>query len=262
MRLLRMLAAMVAVTALAGCYDRFEVPPAEIRNPENANIAIADLVKMYRGKAVVISENLIISGRVTSSDRAGNFYRSLTVEQNGAAVEIRAGLTDMHNVWPVGSCVTVRLQGLAMGEDDGMKCIGLPAAEYSYLPVEYIPSREELDSIIARTSDPEPFAIPDYYAPMLDRSMCGRLVRVVLLARAEDDAAAETWEGYRIFEDSEDHTRIAVSVSSYANFAQHSVPDSESLAIAGILLYGRPDGAGKDMFIIKPRDESDIVPYY
>lgn len=261
MRLLSVLVLAAAILPLGGCRDRFGSPAGEDFDAPNANITIASLIGMYRGEPVVITENMTIAGRVTSSDRAGNFYRSLMVEQDGAAVEIMAGLTDLHNVWPAGSGVTVRLQGLAMGRRDNVTCLGLPAPEYSYLPVGYIPSREELDARISRTHGPEPFGIPDFYAPQLDVSMCGRLVRVVALVRTADDAEAGSWAGFRIFEDDEVGNRIAVSVSSYADFAAHAVPSGRRFAIAGILLWGRPEGADEDMFILKPRDERDISLY-
>ena len=284
----RLRAALIAAAAMlaAGCYDSFEAPADKAAEAENADITIADLVAMYRGSTVEISENLVISGRVTSSDRAGNFYRSLMVEQvpaaageavvgktgaaaesvgeRVAAVEIRVALTEMHNIWPVGCGVTVRLQGLAMGESMGVKCIGLPAAEYSYNPVEYIGSRVEADRIIARTHGPEPFGIPNLYAPMLERQMCGRIVRVVALVPSESGGAAEEgaevrrWGGINLFEDDEDGTRIAVMVSDYADFASHAVREGR-VAVTGILQYGRPEGADEDMFILKPRDEGDIL---
>lgn len=257
MRLLRALA-LAAAMLPAVCCDRFAEPAQTTGDTPKANITIAALAEMYRGSAVVITENLIIAGRVTSSDREGNFYRSFTVEQDGAAVEIMAGLTDLHNIWPLGSGVTVRLQGLALGEADGVKRLGLPETEYGGLSVGYIPSRVELDAHISRTHGPEPFGIPNYYATMLDRRMCGRLVRVVSIARADDDTA-DVWEGFRIFEDDENGTRIAVSVSRYARFAQQPVVGRGPVAISGILLYGRPEGADEDMFILKPRHEDDFL---
>ena len=271
----RAAAAAVAIAAAAllatGCYDRFDAAADAALDPDNANISIADLVAMYRDGTMIISENLVISGRVTSSDRAGNFYRSLMVEQEGtdgtaaAAVEIRASLTDMHNIWPVGSGIAVRLQGLALGESAGVKCLGLPPAAYSYNPVDYIPSRVELDRIISRTHGPEPFGIKSYRLGSLDRRMCGLLVRVVSLVPADDEAESRLWGGVNIFAESGDdeeeedgRQRIAVTVSDYADFAAHAIP-AEPVTVTGILQYGRPDGADEDMFILKPRDESDIL---
>lgn len=257
---MRLLLSILIAAVAAGCYDTFDEPAATVPDPENANIAIGDLTAMYRGQTVSISENLTIAGRVTSSDRAGNFRYSFTVEQDGSAVEIMVRLTDLHNIWPVGCRVAVHLQGLAMGESYGVKCIGRQPAAYGYMSVDYIGSRVEADRCIFRTHDAEPFGIEAFTAGSLSREMCGRLVRVVSLTRTGDAEERAVWSGYNIFEDAEEQTRIAVYVRSYANFATHEVPGSE-IAVTGILQYGRPDGAGEDMFIIKPRDEDDILPY-
>lgn len=257
---MRLLLSILIAAMAAGCYDTFDEPAAAVPDPENADMTIGDLVAMYRGQSVTINEDITIAGRVTSSDRAGNFRHSFTVEQDGSAVEIMVRLTDLHNIWPVGCRVAVHLQGLAMGESYGVKCIGRPPAAYGYLPVDYIGSRVEADRCISRTHDVEPFGIGAFTIESLHRGMCGRLVRVVSLRRIGDADERAVWGGYNIFEDTEEHTRIAVYVRDYANFAAHEIPDSE-LAVTGILQYGRPDGAGEDMFILKPRDEDDFLPY-
>lgn len=260
MRLLRcVLTAALAVMLAGGC-GRSGTEGQGTHDVPNANTGIAALVAMYRGQTVTISEDITIAGRVTSSDRAGNFRHSFTVEQDGSAVEIMVRLTDLHNIWPVGCRVAVHLQGLAMGESYGVKCIGRPPAAYGYLPVDYIGSRVEADRCISRTHDVEPFGIGAFTIESLHRGMCGRLVRVVSLRRIGDADERAVWGGYNIFEDTEEHTRIAVYVRDYANFAAHEIPDSE-LAVTGILQYGRPDGACEDMFILKPRDEDDFLPY-
>lgn len=270
MRILRAAVAAAAFVALCSCRGDFGVPAAGASDPENADITIGELKALYRGHTVTITEPLTIAGRVTSSDRAGNFRYSFMVEQDGAAVEVMARLTDLHNTYPTGSRVAVDLQGLAIGERMGVICVGMPAEEYDYYPVDYIWSRVELDRRISRTHDPEPFGIPGYYVSMLERGMCGRIVRVVSLQRAagvQDDEQSTTpsvppvWGGYTIFEDpSEEGGRIAVYVSDYANFADRPVSESVT-AVTGILQYGRPDGSAEDMFILKPRDEHDFLPY-
>lgn len=268
MRLLQAAIAVAAALAAAGCYDSFgPLTPGHAPTVE-ANIAIGDLTAMYRGSTAVIGENLTIAGRVTSSDRAGNFLYSFVIEQDGAAVEIMARQTDLHNICPVGSSVAVRLQGLAMGERLGVKCIGTPPEEYDYYPVGYIMSREEFDRCVVLTGGPQPFAIPDTDIAALDRRMCGRIVRVTGLTRvagvvgvvADDGTEKSVWSGYNIFADADAQNRIAVYVSSYADFAAHR-PPSGRVAVAGILQYGRPEGAKEDMFILKPRDEADISAY-
>ena len=270
MRLLRcVLTAALAVMLAGGC-GRSGTEGQGTHDVPNANTGIAALVAMYRGQTVTISEDITIAGRVTSSDRAGNFRYSFMVEQDGAAVEVLAHLTDLHNIYPVGSSVAIRLKGMAMGQRMGVVCLGMPAAEYDYYPVDYVWSRVELDNRIVRTHDPEPFSIPVCYVPMLGRGMCGCTVRAMSLRRVDDGPSGDAsgvvrppvWGGYTIFEDTSDEGggRIAVYVSEYANFAGRPVPESV-ISVTGVLQYGRPTGAGEDMFILKPRDAEDFLPY-
>ena len=270
MRLLHCVLTAALAVMLTGCYGRSDAEGPGTHDVPNANTGIASLVAMYRGQTATINEDITIAGRVTSSDRAGNFRYSFMVEQQGAAVEVLAHLTDLHNIYPVGSSVAIRLKGMAMGQRMGVVCLGMPAAEYDYYPVDYIWSRVELDSRIVRTHDPEPFGIPVCYVSMLGHGMCGRIVRVMSLRRVDDEPARDTsdvagppaWGGYTIFEDTSDEggRRIAVYVSEYANFAGRQVPESV-VSATGVLQYGRPTGAGEDMFILKPRDANDILPY-
>ena len=64
---------------------------------------------------------------VTTSDRAGNFYRTLCIEQAGAALEVMVGLDHLHNDYPPGSRLMVRLRGLTLGLQYGVLQAGTRA---------------------------------------------------------------------------------------------------------------------------------------
>ncbi|MCH5334557.1 MAG: hypothetical protein J1D86_01960 [Alistipes sp.] len=252
----RIVAIISAMLFASGCYDSFDNPPVRDTDPENANITIAELNSLYRDGTVVITQELTIAGTVTSSDKAGNFRYSFTIEQDGAAVEILARQSDLHNIYPKGCRTAVRLRGLALGQTDGVKQIGMPPADYGYYPVDYIPSRQQLDLHISRSEGPgEPG--PHACRPEeLREDMCGRLVRITGLLHSPEEEA-ESIAGYTVF-NHDDGMRIAVYVRPYADFAEMPVPEG-STAVTGILLHGRV--AGEDMFIIKPRDERDFMSY-
>ena len=55
----------------------------------------------------------VLTGYVTTSDRANNFYRSFFVEDRTGALEVRAGLYDLHNMYGLGEQVALRLDGLS-----------------------------------------------------------------------------------------------------------------------------------------------------
>lgn len=68
----------------------------------------------------------MVSGNVTTSDREGNFFRSFFIEDETGAVEIRAGLYDLHAVYRLGQQVTVVADSLTLGLTGGVLQLGLP----------------------------------------------------------------------------------------------------------------------------------------
>lgn len=65
-----------------------------------------------------VSEDLWIKGRITTSDRSGNFYKSFYIQDdaNGPGIEIKVGRTSLHNDYKVGQMVYISLDGLSVGE--------------------------------------------------------------------------------------------------------------------------------------------------
>ncbi|MBQ5654509.1 MAG: hypothetical protein IIV28_06965, partial [Alistipes sp.] len=48
---------------------------------------LAALQALQTDRVVTIDEELVVAGRVTTSDAKGNFYRSLLIEEGGSALE-------------------------------------------------------------------------------------------------------------------------------------------------------------------------------
>ena len=107
----------------AGCYDDAGTPATTIETPP-ATTTLAELRRLYAGRTVRIESDIFVRGRVVTSDRAGNFYRTLVLEEQGAAAELMAGIDGLHNVYPEGCELTVGLRELALGESYGVLQIG------------------------------------------------------------------------------------------------------------------------------------------
>ncbi|MBR2049643.1 MAG: hypothetical protein IJ957_02935, partial [Rikenellaceae bacterium] len=74
-----------------GCdYDRFDpIEPTDVQWIPNAELSD---VRHSFAVATTIREDMIITGRVTSSDEGGNFYRTLTIEDATGALELMVGM--------------------------------------------------------------------------------------------------------------------------------------------------------------------------
>ena len=74
--------ALLALCGLScGCRDRFDVPDTPADVPA-ANITIASLHAFLHAETVVVREELTVGGTVVSSDEAGNFYRTLVLDDH------------------------------------------------------------------------------------------------------------------------------------------------------------------------------------
>lgn len=245
---------VVAAMLSAGCYDRHTMP-AESPGTETPTVTIAEFARQCDGGVTEIDVDAIIAGRVTTSDEEGNFYKSFFIEDSSGGIEIMAGTYDIHNRYPEGVEVSVRLMGCAAAQSDGVVRIGLPAEDYSLDEVAYFESDVLLDRHIMRGTTvvdvtPATIGITD-----ADADKCGRLVKVRKVRYVPDKEDSDrTCMGFRRFEDAEGNG-IYTSVSEYADFAGMEIPDSE-LAVCGILQYGHVTGIG-ERYIIKPRSAGD-----
>lgn len=122
------------------------------------NTTIAALAATYKnGKPAEIKDNIIIAGRVTTTDKPGNFYKSLYIQDETGAIELKIGKNSLHNDYKEGQMVYVKCgpgessKGLFLGSygfksgsygGNGMAQLGCedPTGEYetSYIMLDYI----------------------------------------------------------------------------------------------------------------------------
>ena len=260
----------------AGCYDDAGVPAPKNDPLPEANLSLPDLSARCGDTPVRIVQDIVVAGRVTTSDEAGNFFRSVVLQEDGTGVELMAGLDDLFRVYPPGCRIAVRLQGLAMCRRFGVVQIGTMPAAGDYA-VEAIGVRALLDRYVAcETVDvlrPVPRIVAfDELAP----DMCGCLVQIedltpfwnwygedanqtlrpkeMLPLPSEEDPTDWKWEGYRLFEDRAGN-RIATYTSTYARYAASEIPKGP-VTLVGVLQYGNAGSIGKS-YMIKMRDEND-----
>ena len=194
-----------------------------------------------------------VEGTVTSSDRARNFYRSLCIEDGNAAIEVMAGIDQLHNDYPAGCRVTLRLEGLAVGESRGVLQAGRLPDPGSGYATDYIGSKPALDAALIRHGEtlrelePARLRIAE-----LTPERCGTLVRIDRLIYRPEDLSGSTWSGYKRFADDEG-AEIYTYVRTYARFADEEVPAGQ-VSLTGILQH---DETGGGRYILKLRDETD-----
>lgn len=111
-------------------HTSFEFVSMECEDAEIvANTTIQSVKDIYVfGRPVLIEENLIIEGYVVSNDRAGNFYKSLSIQDKPmnptVAISISVDASNLYTKYELGRKVFVKLKGLAIGNYFGRLQIG------------------------------------------------------------------------------------------------------------------------------------------
>jgi hypothetical protein len=241
----------------SGCAE-WQVPEFE-NNAPPADVSIADLRAYYAGNELVISDDIVLRGRVTTSDLAGNFYNSFFVDDGTGAVEIMAGISSLSAIYHLGQLVTVRAKNLAVGWRDGAMQLGLPPGPGNRYPTAYFSTPAMLRRHVSTWLDVRPVAPLETPPEGLTEAICGRLVRISGLVADPFLPENSTWAtplpdpetGYvNFFTVSAAEPVITVVTSGYAAFSGVPVPRGE-VSLTGILLYnGR--------FLLKLRDAQDV----
>ena len=238
---------------LCGCHDAsFEEPTPNVES-EAANVTIAELHNRFVKDPFVITGDLIVKGIVTTSDHADNFYRTLCIEDHGAALEFMAGIDHLHNDYPLGAHVTLRLQDLTLGKSRGVLQVGRKAEAGSGYPTAYLCSPAAVAAHLCRGEERLVTPVPTVYTiDELTPARCGTLVCIKALRYVPDELADGSWNGYSRFCDHAGHYVFAY-VRSYADFAADEIPTGDC-SLTGILQY---DTSGEGRFILKLRDSDD-----
>lgn len=139
--------ALIAITTFTffSCVEDgdFNTPDVTIQEPDLTDYTettFRSVVAAYQQAQgdgddhVTFDQNLYITGYVISSDRAGNFYKELIIQNkedgSTSAEDPRLGfrvsvdVTSLHNTYDVGRKVYVMLNGLSFGESNGVYVIG------------------------------------------------------------------------------------------------------------------------------------------
>jgi hypothetical protein len=116
---------LLFVLSMAACTvePNFDEPPTDIgTSTPAANTTIKALKAKLSNPSVPleITEDIIIRGTVISSDRAGNFYKQLVVQDASGGIEIETFGTFLYAQFPIGREVAVRCKGLYLFSDNDL----------------------------------------------------------------------------------------------------------------------------------------------
>ncbi len=153
MKAIKILSIAALLAGMTACEEFQPVFTGEYDAPEynkpvdmgsRVNTTIAQIKDMYTANKgpVTIQGNVVIGGRVTTSDKVGNIYKSLYIQDETAGIEIKIGKNGLYNEYKPGQWLYVVCDGLTVGDYNGMIQIGYsdPTGEYetAYMEHQYI----------------------------------------------------------------------------------------------------------------------------
>ena len=129
-------AIVLLISVFAGCVKDQDFSTPNVDCDEQTLLVtntIAQVKDMYTfGGATVIENDVIIEGYVVSSDKLGNIYKSISIqdkpENPTSAIKISIDATNLYAKYDVGRKIYVKLKGLAVGYSFGSVQIGKAVA--------------------------------------------------------------------------------------------------------------------------------------
>ncbi len=201
------------------------------------------------------------TGYVTSSDKTGNFYKELFVQNKAseptAAIKISIDMRDLYTKFPVGQKIFVYLHGFAIHKSHGEIVLGELSQDGSVIPIrENVAKQNILRSCevaeITPLELPAPSGITDDYLGMYV-SFPAMQVPLNLLGSDFVDEN-DTYDTHRAIASCDDSSEINVETSTYADFKNAPLPEGSGTA-TGVLTRDY----GDDFYVLRLNGPGDLA---
>lgn len=247
------IALLGASALMTACQDDVDAPGIKVPTASlTPNTSINELKTRYWSDNAnyidTIKDDIVIAGRVISSDQAGNIYKNLVIQDASGALALSINANSLYNNYRVGQEIVIDAKGMYIGKYSGLQQMGFP--DYSdgfgwqatFMPLQFfvehaqlngLPEPSKVDTItVARFSDISS-------SPEGLRQWQSQLVRFNNCHFAQGGQASFT-DGHKINTNRdlilEDGSTINVRTSGYANFWSNTLPAGNG-DVVGILSY-------------------------
>lgn len=224
-----------------------------------ANISYTAIKSMIGEELYSFQEELILSGYVISSDRAGNFFKTLHLQESpqrgSEGIAISVELHDSYLTYPVGSRVVVKLKGLYLGYSRGFYSIGSAMNSFGSLAIARMPSKTVREHVLLSCDPIVEIVETPLSVNGIEDSHLNTLVLFEDVEFLDEELgqsyAAEEVETIRKFRDCQGK-ELGLQNSGYADFQPVIMPEGNG-KIRGVLLKDA------SRYVLKIRDTSDVL---
>jgi len=281
-KILTLLSMFMVMLFISACVndDDFATPNITVQDP---NISTEDITTF---KSVVDRYNqaladgeqiatydiedapIYLEGYVISSDQAGNFFEEIIIQNKvdgsssmedprlGFRVDINTN--SLYNTYEFGRKVYIKLNGLAVGEDNGVLAIGkangnsieqIQAYEYANFIIRGV----EVADITPKLTTIDELEPQDINTLLqFDNVQFNRN----LIGETYAGATADEFDGFRTIESCDSNASISLQTSTFADFKSFPLETGRGSITA---IYSRDFGDDFDVLIINSRADVDFV---
>ena len=251
------LAALLAFSFPSCVDDNYEdIKPSADTTSMKANTTIADLKSIYTGELVRLADttfpqkdSIIIEGIVTSDDEAGNYYKTIVIQDSTAGIEVKLEKTTLFRDYKRGQRVVIYCNGLYLGDYGGLIQLGSTYTENHYKQLGGMEGDVIINKHVFRKGKTlVPVTPITFQAATLAFSNMSKLIKVdnveFLKITSPADGSRLTYAD-KLGGQSVDHTldicgssvtSFVLRSSGYAEFANDTIPSLKG-SITGILSY-------------------------
>lgn len=204
-----------------------------------SNITFEELDSLVQEDVVQIHEDLILEGYVISSDRAGNFFGVLYLQDElinpSMGIQLEIDLRESHLQFPVGTKVLVKLKDLYLGKRGSNIRIGSVFSSFGNLSIGRLPKGKVFEHLFVSCEAGENLTPVITNIPEMESLPSNILVQLENVEFAEE-ILGETYaitqeETERILQDCEENEIVLIN-SGYADFQAEPLPENNGTLTA------------------------------
>jgi len=232
---------LVATTLSACVQQTFEKPAINCDSTYNVTHTIKQIKALFTNDTLRIKDNIIIAGYVISSDKEGNFYKELYLQDSTTGIAIMLDDSYLYTRFREGQLVYVKCKNLYLGKDGGgVLKLGSLYTENGIVKFGRIQGRSFIDAHIIpscenKLIEPKKIKISDINDNLLHQLITIDSVQFIDADTSQTYAdAANKQSMSRTIIDRKGKTVVLYN-SGYASFASEKLPkgNGKILAVLG-----------------------------
>ncbi|WP_036380503.1 DUF5689 domain-containing protein [Muricauda sp. MAR_2010_75] len=241
----------ILVASCVGNVD-FDMPKTQCDANLESNLSFSELDAMVEDEVIQIHDDLVLEGYVISSDKAGNFFNVLYLqnapENPTMGIQIEIDYRESHLFYPVGSKVLVKLNGLYLGKSSDIIKLGGTFTSFGTISVGRLPGLKVPEHIFLACDENRGLEPIQTTISEIENMPWNTLVKLDSLEFLEDElgqpfAIAEE-ETERVLKDCTENEIVMLN-SGYADFQPELLPENNG-SVIGVLIK---DGKNRQLVI-------------